>query len=127
MSFDWSEYLALALELAPLPIGLSISEAKLRSAVSRAYYATHCKARNQLRDKENVLLPRTDVHKFVIEHFLNSSNRMRKDLGKDLNRLKVDRLRADYEDEFHGLVPATEVALRRAQQILVKLDQLSSS
>ena len=39
MSFDWSEYLDLARELA------KFSEAGQRSAISRAYYAAFCTAR----------------------------------------------------------------------------------
>ena len=45
MKFDWSEYFNLAQELA----GTS-EEAKLQSAVSRAYYSVFCLARNYLRD-----------------------------------------------------------------------------
>ena len=56
MNFDWSEYLNLAQELAGRPTSLSNEEARLRSAISRAYYAAFCKARNHLRDNENLLI-----------------------------------------------------------------------
>ena len=45
MKFDWEEYFNLAKELAG-----TTEEAKLRSAVSRAYYSAFCLARNYLRD-----------------------------------------------------------------------------
>ena len=39
MSFDWLEYLSLAHELVGLSPGAASHEARLRSAISRAYYA----------------------------------------------------------------------------------------
>lgn len=39
MRFDWSEYLNLAQELAAISGDSVNNEAKLRSAISRAYYA----------------------------------------------------------------------------------------
>jgi uncharacterized protein (UPF0332 family) len=82
MSFDWSEYLTVAQELASQAItstmhqgtiraklrhainrayyaafrkarSRSSDEAKFRCAISRAYYAAFRKARNHLRDKED--------------------------------------------------------------------------
>ena len=38
MTFDWSEYLKLAQELAGQTVSPANEEAKLRSSVSRAYY-----------------------------------------------------------------------------------------
>ena len=58
MKFNWAEYLELAKELADITSTISsdsetdskprISEAKLRSSISRAYYAAFCIARNRL-------------------------------------------------------------------------------
>lgn len=124
MSFNWSEYLSLANELAPRPIDRTTAEAKLRSAISRAYYANHCKARNFLRDCEGHKPRREDAHRFVIEKFSNSIDRTRRDIGKDLNRLKVDRIKADYEDEFSGIAAKTEAVLILAEQLSEKLDKL---
>ena len=39
MSFDWSQYLNLAKELTDQPTTPANQEAKLRDAISRAYYA----------------------------------------------------------------------------------------
>ena len=124
MSFDWSDYLTLANELAPRPIDRTTAEAKLRSAISRAYYANHCKARNYLRDHEDLATPREYVHRFVIEQFSSSPDRNRRDIGKDLNRLKIDRIKADYDDEFSGLAAKTETVLILAGQVSEKLERL---
>ena len=59
MSFDWSEYLNLAKELANQAIAPANQEAKLRTAISRSYYAAFINARNYLRDKEGILIPKT--------------------------------------------------------------------
>src|SRR5437763_15766410 len=84
MSFDWSEYLIVAQELASqtpasktqskIKLTLlnvidrtyyaafkkvrkrSLDEAKLRCAISRAYYGAFRKARNHLRDKDGLPL-----------------------------------------------------------------------
>jgi uncharacterized protein (UPF0332 family) len=124
VSFDWSDYLKLANELAPSPISAATQEAKLRCAISRAYYANYCKARNHLRDKEGQVIPAHDAHRYVINALLTSSKRKRKDLGKDLNRLRVDRIKADYYDEFSGLTSQTEVALLLAERVISNLDNL---
>jgi len=42
MSFDWSEYLDIARELAGQATASSSAEAKKRCAISRAYYAAFC-------------------------------------------------------------------------------------
>ncbi len=124
MSFDWSDYLKLANELAPRPINAATQEAKLRCAISRAYYANYCKARNHLRDNEGQVIPAHDAHRYVIDILLNSTERKRRDLGKDLNRLRIDRIKADYYDEFNGVAAQTEVVLMLAEKVISKLDSL---
>jgi hypothetical protein len=124
VSFDWSDYLKLANELAPRPINASAQEAKLRCAIGRAYYANYCKARNHVRDKAGQTIPAHDAHRYVIDALLNSTERKCKDLGKDLNRLRVNRIRADYYDEFNGLTSQTEVALLLAEKVMSNLDRL---
>lgn len=53
MKFDWSEYFNLAQELAAISSdNFASNEAKLRFAVSRAYYSVFCLSRNYLRDVE---------------------------------------------------------------------------
>lgn len=125
MIFDWSEYLTLANDLAGARTNPSTDEAKLRAAISRAYYANYCIARNHLRDKEGHTIPWADAHKYVIDQFRNSSDKARKDLGKDLDRLKNYRLSADYKDNYPGLIgPSTRVALTLADQVIIKLKGL---
>jgi hypothetical protein len=46
MSFDWADYLKLAEALTQAPTVPGPEEAALRAAMSRAYYAAFCSARN---------------------------------------------------------------------------------
>ncbi len=56
MSFDWSQYFDVSRELAdqarnaPAPL----QEARLRSSISRAYYALFGQARNYLRKHDRI-------------------------------------------------------------------------
>jgi uncharacterized protein (UPF0332 family) len=77
MTFDWSEYLKLAQELAGQAVSPANKEAKLRSSVSRAYYAAFCKARNYLRDIGGHLIPSTpEAHIYVRDEFKRSPNKL---------------------------------------------------
>jgi uncharacterized protein (UPF0332 family) len=119
MSFDWSQYLTLALELAGRSGCKASKEAKLRSSVSRAYYAAFCKARNYLRDAEGHTIPSTgDAHKYVRDQFESSSDTKRKKIGVDLHRLRNSRNAADYYDFVPALNSVVQVALSRANKVI---------
>lgn len=82
MSFDWSEYLNVAKELAGIATNPANQEAKLRAAISRAYYAAFIKARNHLRDNEGHSIPRTaDAHRYVWEQFDTSPEPVRQNVA----------------------------------------------
>lgn len=125
MSFDWSEYLYLAQELTVQTTSASGQEARLRSAISRAYYATFCKARNHLRDREQRGLPGGgQIHWYVINQFKYSSGKEHKKIGHILDRLRIDRNKADYVDTVTRLFATTEADLKLAEQAISKLDNL---
>ncbi len=125
MSFDWTEYLALAQDLAGQRVTPPTVEAKLRSAISRAYYAAFCKARNHLRDREGHLIPDTGkAHGIVSDLFQRSPHRPRKKIGANLNRLRENRRKADYDDFIRNLPNITSKALRQSEQIVTELGKL---
>lgn len=111
MSFNWSEYLGLAQQLAGKAQISATQESRLRSAISRAYYAAFLLARNYLRDEESISIPEKQSHKFVIEQFKNSSEEVRKKIGKNLARLRFNRNKADYDDNFDRLPEETRALL----------------
>ena len=117
MSFDWSEYLDLAQELAGQATSPSSQEAKLRSAISRAYYAAFCTARNHLRDREKHSIPRGgQAHPYVRDQFKQSPDKVRKKVGENLNRLRIQRNKADYDDILARLPDTAKRAIRRGKR-----------
>jgi uncharacterized protein (UPF0332 family) len=99
MSCDWTEFLTLAEALQRTPNSPGPREASLRSAISRAYYAAFCVARNFGRDRREFAPTGTaQDHSLVKDHFRKSSDRTRRKIGIDLDRLRDYRNAADYED-----------------------------
>ena len=58
MSFDWADYLKLAEALTQSLTVPGPEEAALRAAMSRAYYAAFCSARNLAGNREGLALTR---------------------------------------------------------------------
>ena len=125
MSFDWSEYLNVAKELAGVTTTPANQEAKLRAAISRAYYAAFINARNHLRDQEGYLIPTTgNAHRYVSQQFELSSDVVRQSIADKLSRLKAYRKQADYVDKFPGLAGITLMALKLSEEIISTLNSL---
>lgn len=125
MTFDWSEYFNLARELAGQATSPANQEAKLRSSVSRAYYAAFCKARNYLRDVDKLSVPIDgSAHQYVQEKFEISSDPLRKQLGEDLKRLRRRRNMADYWDSVRNPESETKMSLAWGEQILTAITSL---
>jgi len=125
MTFDWSEYYKLSKELAGQTTGSSTEEARLRSAISRAYYAVFCTARNYWSVKENKPITRSgQEHGAVCDWFLSRSDHLSKDIGEHLDQLRRYRNKADYDDTFDRLHSDAKKALDRANQALHQLSKL---
>ena len=125
MTFDWSEYLELAQELAGDGAGSPNEGAKLRSSVSRAYYAAFCKARNHLRDIDGYQISQhVNVHKHVRDQFKDSSDKSRKKIGTDLDRLRKRRNKADYDDFVNKLPQLAITSLKLSHNIISALNTL---
>lgn len=126
MSFDWSEYLTLAQELASKATNSAIQEAHLRCAISRAYYAAFCKARNLLDSKDGYKTPRgMNVHWDVVEKFENSSDATRRYVGTLLRNLRSTRNIVDYQDTFYGnQIGRTKAVLTEAEEVIHLLGTL---
>ena len=122
MVFDWSQYLVLAEELAEQ----KDNEAALRSAVSRAYYAAFCLAREHLLNTN--MLFRSRLHRPRLSHqtvWLTYSRNVDRRIGMDGNRLRELRNLVDYEDVVPNLDNAVRSALSMSRRILASLDKLS--
>ena len=125
MIFDWSQYLNVARELAGYTTTPANQEAKLRAAISRAYYAAFINARNYLRDREGHSIPRTSAaHGYVSDQFDLSSDPVRQLIADDLVKLRLYRNQADYVDIFPGLSSITLVALKLSEDVISTLTNL---
>jgi hypothetical protein len=118
MNFDWSQYFDLAQELARTSPRAVTREARLRSAISRAYYAVFCLARNHVRDQEGLSIPREKVHSYVTNQFKDSPDSTHSQFGHDLDRLRWDRNKADYDDSFPRLDHIATLDMLLAEQLL---------
>jgi uncharacterized protein (UPF0332 family) len=92
MTFDWTEYLKLANELAKRN-----DEASLRSSISRAYYGVFCIARNILGYKN---YKGKNVHQKVIDKLKQNGSEFPKKLGQYLDELRRARNKADYCEDL---------------------------
>lgn len=126
MSFNWSDFLALADALNRSPDSPGPKEASLRSAMSRAYYAAYCSTRNFADTSGEITLSgKPGDHWLVISHFRSSTDSVRKKIGNDLRRLRRRRNIADYDDNFPGrLQPLAQSSVAIAQNILNALSGL---
>jgi uncharacterized protein (UPF0332 family) len=110
--FDWAEYFELAKELAQRQ-----DEASQRSAISRAYYAAFCSARNRLRGQ--IVIPQTsEAHSMVWNQFQESPAREQRQIGQLGRRLRHARTEADYDDSVPELPKVVENAIATAGKLL---------
>lgn len=127
--FDALTFLTLARQLGAAPATdppAEVEEARLRSAISRAYYAAFWHARSVLHH-EGERLSRFDAHQAVIELFRSSPYRTRK--GAHLDLLRTERNLADYRRALPvppSLRNRAERAIILVEMIVRSLDQLES-
>lgn len=100
--FDWKDYFELSKEL----MASTSSEAKLRSAISRFYYACYCECRNRLRDTpDEIFDTSSDAHREVKNIYENNSDTTKQFIGTNLEQLRKYRNKADYwENAFPTLL-----------------------
>ena len=118
MPFDWREYLELARELSGLRGSSYSQEAAERSAVSRAYYAAFCWARNYA-EKSLGFKPKRDPrdHVELRDHLRNQGY---PELASDLNKLRGWRNACDYDDQVSQLHQQVSCSIKVADKIIQK-------
>jgi hypothetical protein len=118
--FNWFDYFNLAEELLQHE-----GEAYQRSAVSRAYYAVYCNARNRLQ-LGGEYAPQEDEteHTHVWNTFRRGPERERIQIGELGHRLRERRNMVDYEDYIERLSDVVDDAMIRAHRIRAVLERL---
>ena len=116
MPFNWREYLALA-EHVQGQSGLGFGqEAAGRCAVSRAYYAAFCYARNHAQIHSGFVPTRTaEDHRKLAEHLRQHG---RASEAQRLERLRQWRNQCDYADEIRNLPNMSRSALMQAADVI---------
>jgi hypothetical protein len=119
MAFEWKEYLALAQHLHGQSTSEFSQEAALRCAVSRAYYAAFCHARNYARDHQGFQVGHgPDDHPRVREHFQKHGHVK---IAADLELLRRWRNQCDYDDNISNISLMFIGAIAAARNIFESL------
>jgi len=120
MPFDWKAFLDLARELHTRSREAANPEAFLHTALSRAYYAAFCYARNYAQDYLK-FDPRGDPDDHGrLRHNLRSKRRG--GTATRLDRLRQWRNESDYHDEMRiDLLIAVEAAIAEAAYVFTSL------
>lgn len=112
--FPCDGYLQLAKQLA-----LEKDEASLRSAVSRAYYASFHKIK-LFAENNGIKFPGSKtfkIHGEVVQFLIDQSDASMHRLGAELDRMRKDRNNCDYDDSVGNITKKTENALISAEEI----------
>lgn len=118
--FDWHEYLALAENLA----NNTNSEAALRSAISRAYYACYGRAHSFAESRGGTLTHTGKDHQLVWAWFGNQQDKPSDAVSQNGKRLKGWRKKADYDPVYPGVSVDAERALLVARELLENLESM---
>ena len=109
-------------------------EVKDRCGISRAYYGAFHRAQSYL-NKIGITVDVNDrgFHNRVIDEFKNigKTNKLWSGIGLDLERLKIQRKKADYCDRYFGTIEKygklkkeLEMAVAKARCVVKRIDEI---
>jgi uncharacterized protein (UPF0332 family) len=127
VAFEWREYLTLARDIDSKTAPTCCDEARWRAAVSRAYYAAFCTARDYLIECGEISHLRRDepkLHQEVPAKYTSSNDGRRKDVGRWLREMRTERNRCDYDESVPDLRDAARQALTKSKWALDKLAKI---
>lgn len=125
MNFPWADYLTVARHLRDHSTASDYGEGCLRSAISRAYYATLNTARNLLRDQWGIEVPEdATIHTFIPQWFMGENEVDQQEIGVLLVRLRDRRRKADYGDEIPRVFSLVNSSLMDAQIVINRISIL---
>ncbi len=109
MSFRWEDFIDVAQHLSKKG-----TDAYLRSAVSRAYYAACC----TLRDRLGIGFSGRSIHQEIIDTLEISSSPDYRYCAKLLRDLRFIRNKCDYETSYSINGYNVKLAIERAKKII---------
>ncbi|MGB3479510.1 MAG: HEPN domain-containing protein [bacterium] len=95
MSFNWINLLDVAADLLE-----KSGEGYYRSSINRAYYAVFGKTKQFIEVEKKMIFRTPNVHKQVIDFLKKNDDDLCRQIGFDLNRLRRERVKADYNDDI---------------------------
>ena len=120
MTFAWTDYVRVAKDLLA-----TNTEGALRSAISRAYYASYRTARDVAVKNSWVKNKRRILHAEVWDAFLAQSDARARRLGAAGRILNEQRTAADYETVFpNPLARSAYVAVAMSERLIRELAAL---
>lgn len=126
MNFNWTDFFKLARDLHQDSTKSKIKNAVLRTVISRCYYSAFCNAREFLIEKEDINFKKDkNVHWEVINNFRRHKDKIRRNIGYNLDRLIKSRQSADYDNIFYEkLEKETTYCIYRTEEVLKNLSNL---
>ncbi|MEO5355869.1 MAG: HEPN domain-containing protein [Nitrospirae bacterium YQR-1] len=118
MIFKWSEYIELSEQLINNGESSDIKSAYYRTSISRSYYGVYCIAKDKVEEYLGDKVPKGDSHTFVHDKFNYSSGRIAKKIGLDLQRLHIERKKADYDASEIFEKEQAKTILKQAKSLL---------
>ena len=118
--FDWKEFLKVAKFLKDYNEDDIIREAALRCAVSRAYYAVFCYARNYARDNLGFVPIHKPKDHGLLREFLRSKGRTA--IASSLDELRKWRNMCDYDDHVDNIETMADNTLDKAHNALEEIN-----
>jgi uncharacterized protein (UPF0332 family) len=114
MSFNWEDYLRFAEQLNNNP-SEPLKEAKLRSAVSRAYYSAFCYTADLIDKTEDDYLKHNESDHQLVPDYLEARGLYK--IAEYLNDLRESRNNCDYDSEVE-ITGTVTGALWRSRQVI---------
>lgn len=134
IKFNWIRYIGFAEDLLETIPKDGDDEVKERCGISRAYYGAFHRAKSYLNEIGiSVDINGSDSHKKVISEFKNigKSNALWRGIGLDLDRLRIQRKKADYYERYftdiernRKLRTELELAVEKARCVVERIDEI---
>jgi uncharacterized protein (UPF0332 family) len=123
VSFDWTGFYIVADSLVNSP-PTGFDEAAFRCAISRAYYAAFCSARDYAISKGVHLSTDGRAHGELVRHYKRAPNQAMNTIGTRLRDLRRNRRDADYTTSITISEAKARASLHDANEVLTLLSGL---